>query len=115
MFSGNFPEENRNAAALRSLAPNAAYDAWFPLVFAATEGEALANAGRALVAEEPLATIAGARKPSSCRRWLAGRSCSPRSLGGPGVQCYQTVSSVEEVVVGARESAGCTQKQSQRE
>ena len=28
------------------------------MVFAATEGEALANAGRALVAEEPLATAA---------------------------------------------------------
>jgi hypothetical protein len=48
----------RCAVGLRSLAPNAAYDAWFPLVFAATEGEALANAGRALVAEEPLATAA---------------------------------------------------------
>ena len=48
----------RCAVGLRSLAPNAAYDAWFPLVFAATEGEALANAGRALVADEPLATAA---------------------------------------------------------
>ena len=30
----------RCAVGLRGLAPNAAYDAWFPLVFAATEGEA---------------------------------------------------------------------------
>lgn len=48
----------RCAIGLRSLAPDATYDAWFPLTYAATEGEDLATKGRALVAEEPLATAA---------------------------------------------------------
>ena len=46
----------RCAVSLRALAPNALYDAWFPLTLRGDEGEALAAAARALVVDRPMAT-----------------------------------------------------------
>ena len=48
----------RCAIALSAFAPGARYDAWFPLTWKATEQEDLATKGRALVADQALATAA---------------------------------------------------------